>query len=200
MTNATRRPGVIPKTAAPAPEDMAVQCNSHPEAPHGFLRDASHLANRYVCECESWRPEGNGELAQPLEAYATAGANAPKDDSPAELLARRYQLPESQVATLRQLWGTRSEVFVDDGFVGYYWIGDDNRQQFSGSFDTLSTETANRAEKVYTRPEIASARAILEAARDADLARFSDSSDELQMSMRAIAADGWRKALAALEA
>lgn len=30
------------------------KCNQHPKAPHGFLRNASHNADRYVCECESW--------------------------------------------------------------------------------------------------------------------------------------------------
>jgi hypothetical protein len=29
-------------------------CKTHPSAPHGFLRNASHNAGRYVCECEHW--------------------------------------------------------------------------------------------------------------------------------------------------
>lgn len=29
-------------------------CNPHPDAPHGFDRQASHAENRYVCECEGW--------------------------------------------------------------------------------------------------------------------------------------------------
>ena len=29
-------------------------CNQHPDAPHGFLRNARHNAGRYVCECEAW--------------------------------------------------------------------------------------------------------------------------------------------------
>lgn len=33
------------------------KCNQHPDAPHGFMRDASHNADRYVCECEGWEPE-----------------------------------------------------------------------------------------------------------------------------------------------
>ena len=37
-------------------ERSSVKCNPHPDAPHGFLRDASHSAGRYVCECESWEP------------------------------------------------------------------------------------------------------------------------------------------------
>jgi hypothetical protein len=31
-------------------------CNPHPDAPHGFNRDASHSAGRYVCDCEGWMP------------------------------------------------------------------------------------------------------------------------------------------------
>lgn len=31
-----------------------IQCNPHPKAPHGFLRNASHNLGRYVCECEGW--------------------------------------------------------------------------------------------------------------------------------------------------
>lgn len=31
-------------------------CNPHPKAPHGFMRNASHTEDRYVCECEAWDP------------------------------------------------------------------------------------------------------------------------------------------------
>jgi hypothetical protein len=34
-------------------------CNLHPNAPHGFSRNASHSANRYVCECEGWSEKEN---------------------------------------------------------------------------------------------------------------------------------------------
>lgn len=30
------------------------KCKTHPDAPHGFCRDASHSEDRYVCECEFW--------------------------------------------------------------------------------------------------------------------------------------------------
>lgn len=33
---------------------MEVKCKTHPDAPHGFLRNASHSMDRYVCECEFW--------------------------------------------------------------------------------------------------------------------------------------------------
>jgi hypothetical protein len=31
-------------------------CKTDPRAPHGFDRNASHSADRYVCECEGWEP------------------------------------------------------------------------------------------------------------------------------------------------
>ena len=37
-----------------APKGLAVNCNPHPKAPHGFNRNGSHNADRYVCECEGW--------------------------------------------------------------------------------------------------------------------------------------------------
>ena len=43
------------------------ECNPHPNAPHGFLRQASHDAGRYVCECEWWDEKGY-ELATLQEA------------------------------------------------------------------------------------------------------------------------------------
>ena len=31
-----------------------IECKTHPDAPHGFVRNASHTEDRYVCECEYW--------------------------------------------------------------------------------------------------------------------------------------------------
>jgi hypothetical protein len=31
-----------------------MDCKTHPDAPHGFMRDASHSAGEYVCECAFW--------------------------------------------------------------------------------------------------------------------------------------------------
>jgi hypothetical protein len=36
-----------------------VPCKTDPRAPHGFLRQASHAVDRYVCECEHWQPPSN---------------------------------------------------------------------------------------------------------------------------------------------
>ena len=31
-----------------------LQCKTHPDAPHGFVRNASHSEGTYICECQSW--------------------------------------------------------------------------------------------------------------------------------------------------
>ena len=52
-------PGMFPSPIhdeAPGAGDEP-PCKTDPRAPHGFLRQASHSADRYVCECEFWRPE-----------------------------------------------------------------------------------------------------------------------------------------------
>ncbi|MGI9142580.1 MAG: hypothetical protein ACR2IJ_05270 [Fluviibacter sp.] len=52
-------------------------CNPHPDAPHGFCRDASHSYDRYVCECEFWEPEENKIYTQAeLEAAVLAEREA----------------------------------------------------------------------------------------------------------------------------
>ena len=52
-------PAVKPNYCTPeeTPEvTPEVPCKTHPDAPHGFDRNASHSADRYVCECEGWEP------------------------------------------------------------------------------------------------------------------------------------------------
>ena len=55
-------------------DDVGIRCNEHPDAPHGFMRDASHSAGRYVCECESWEPPKNKPEQKPV-AYVTGFHN-----------------------------------------------------------------------------------------------------------------------------
>lgn len=38
------------------------ECKTHPDAPHGFMRNASHNEDRYVCECEYWEPPQKFQL------------------------------------------------------------------------------------------------------------------------------------------
>ena len=44
------------EAALAEPEKSEPVCNPHPKAPHGFNRNSSHSAGRYVCDCESWDP------------------------------------------------------------------------------------------------------------------------------------------------
>jgi len=59
-----------------------VLCKEHPDAPHGFMRDASHSAGRYVCECEFWKPPKNKPMTRDEwkewleESWAEAQARA----------------------------------------------------------------------------------------------------------------------------
>jgi len=43
-----------PVTKPDSLPDSPPSCNPHPDAPHGFDRNASHSAGRYVCDCEGW--------------------------------------------------------------------------------------------------------------------------------------------------
>ena len=42
-----------------------IECKTHPDAPHGFVRNASHTEDRLVCECEYWEePEVNKQIQE----------------------------------------------------------------------------------------------------------------------------------------
>lgn len=53
-------PASGPVIDRPAPKETNVSeevpCSTHPDAPHGFDRMASHSLGRYVCDCEGWTP------------------------------------------------------------------------------------------------------------------------------------------------
>lgn len=53
------------------PDPQQPKCNPHSKAPHGFAREASHQAARYVCDCESWDPyeAGREEGVQAMLKY-----------------------------------------------------------------------------------------------------------------------------------
>lgn len=53
------------------------KCNPHPMAPHGFNRQASHSADRYVCDCEGWDAyqAGREDGVQAMMDYQNAGYN-----------------------------------------------------------------------------------------------------------------------------
>ena len=45
-------------------------CKTHPDAPHGFVRGASHSEDRYVCECEFWEEPKINERIRDLKEQA----------------------------------------------------------------------------------------------------------------------------------
>ena len=58
-------------------------CSEHPDAPHGFIRNASHSLGRYVCECEGWRPEPQfivPEKPQPVAQWVLIEPQAAQPD------------------------------------------------------------------------------------------------------------------------
>jgi hypothetical protein len=66
-----------------------VECSNHPDAPHGFCRDASHSAGRYVCECEGWEVE---QPAEPrLVSYAPDGSTCTLNIDGEEVYFNREQ-------------------------------------------------------------------------------------------------------------
>jgi len=55
-------------------EQETPKCKTHPDAPHGFVRNASHSEDRYVCECEFWEPP---EQDEPVAYVYGNGDNDP---------------------------------------------------------------------------------------------------------------------------
>lgn len=48
------------------PMDDLSRCKTHPDAPHGFVRNASHNEDRYVCECEFWEHPMDDLMQEPV--------------------------------------------------------------------------------------------------------------------------------------
>lgn len=61
-----------------------VGCSTHPRAPHGFDRNASHNADRYVCDCEHFDPMSDKEIIDYLVNFICEAHNC-----------ERVQLPDN---------------------------------------------------------------------------------------------------------
>lgn len=46
----------------PGQSNQEVPCSNHPDAPHGFNRNASHANGRYTCDCEDFDVEMAEEI------------------------------------------------------------------------------------------------------------------------------------------
>ena len=83
-----------------------VPCKDHPDAPHGFCRDASLSYDRYVCECEFWEPEENkiytqAELKSAVLAEREACAKSVYDSTDWAHEERDMVLKEAIAAAIR---------------------------------------------------------------------------------------------------
>ena len=65
-------------TVAPVALGGEPPCNPHPDAPHGYNRNASHNAGRYVCDCEGWAALG-GEKGEAVADELETAWNALPD-------------------------------------------------------------------------------------------------------------------------
>lgn len=73
---------------------MQPRCKTHPDAPHGFLRNASHSEGRYVCECEYWEPEQQ-PADEPVAwmVYTLDGKSVYVTDNPTDFTSKHKALP-----------------------------------------------------------------------------------------------------------
>lgn len=77
------RDAIIDQGWTPPEQQQAsdkVPCKTHPDAPHGFCRNSSHTAGRYVCECEHWEEP---------QASAAQSAGVPDVSAMARVLSDR---------------------------------------------------------------------------------------------------------------
>lgn len=86
-------------------------CKTHPDAPHGFVRDASLSEDRYVCECEFWEEPKMNETIQRLLQKAQIVPNPPGTYP-------RYDnvLPEQLQRYTELLVRECIKVYNDDGY------------------------------------------------------------------------------------
>lgn len=67
------------------------KCNPHPDAPHGFVRSASHNEGRYVCECEGWEPQAEPAQSEYGSTDCATFAGLPMTDGDKRLSAMLTQ-------------------------------------------------------------------------------------------------------------
>ena len=74
-------------------------CSDHPDAPHGFVRNASHSVGHYVCECSGWTPPEPKSLQERLRnSVGEDDLQVCMDEA-----ADRIDLDASHIATLAKV-------------------------------------------------------------------------------------------------
>jgi len=69
-------------------------CKTHPDAPHRFVRGASHSEDMYVCECEFWEEPKMNERIKKLAEQAGFKVNWQHEDVQAIKMARFEKFAE----------------------------------------------------------------------------------------------------------
>ena len=69
-------------------------CKTHPDAPHGFVRGASHSEDRYVCECEFWEEPKMNERIKELAELSGFKVDWQHEDVQALKMARFEKFTE----------------------------------------------------------------------------------------------------------
>ena len=95
-------------------------CKTHPDAPHGFVRGASHSEDRYVCECEFWEEPKMNERIRELAELSGFKVDWQHEDVQALKMARFEKFAELIVKECAKVcddldiddWGDKS---FDDG-------------------------------------------------------------------------------------
>ena len=145
----------------PAEPVQEPQCNPHPNAPHGFLRNASHTEGRYVCACEYWQPY-EAALEQPNRAQRMRDAGYTRRPTMREMAepvlspapgyckhCKQYTIEEPLPAEPEQepvAWRTF------DGEGGYDYRTYDDNENYRDEWDKRNPNHKGWVEPLYTHP------------------------------------------------
>ena len=126
-------------------DTMERECNPHPDAPHGFNRDASHGLGRYVCDCEGWEPPTVSQEPQTMPEKT--------DD-----VAQETQPEQEPDPAARNGWVLREVLFDNGEPVGHRepqqepvaWLDTFTDEAYSNS--ELDEEAKKDLTPLYTAP------------------------------------------------
>lgn len=87
-------------------------CNPHPKAPHGYLRNASHTEDRYICECEYWDPYEAGYQAG-CEAMLKHSESLEAQNTELDAKLAQIEATRAEPAALLTTWVSETEAVTE---------------------------------------------------------------------------------------